>query len=141
MVGTAQLRPLLIMSYITACQTENLGKLVSLSNQTDSICQHSSTGSVIIPHGVACYNGTISGSIVSYHCDDGFTIDNVGNTNLTCLSDGRWSGEPPDCQSLPQGNHVCDTIRVMSTIATIILLLHGTVALAPAIFFLLIIII
>ena len=94
------------MSHITACQTEALGKSESLSNQTDSICQHSSTGSVIIPHGVACYNGTISGSIVSYHCDDGFTIDNVGNTNRVCLSDGNWSGEEPEC--LAKGNHVCD---------------------------------
>ena len=97
MVGTAQLHPLLIMSHITACQTETLGKSVSLSNHTDSICQHSSTGSVIIPHGVACYNGTISGSIASYHCDDGFTIDNEGNTDRVCLSDGNWSGEEPKC--------------------------------------------
>ena len=130
-VGTAQLHihPLLIMSHITACQIETLGKSVSLSNHTDSICQHSSTGSVIIPHGVACYNGTISGSILTYHCDDGFTIDNVENQNLTCLSDGNWSGEVPEC--LAKGNHVCDILCYKSeyyniAIKIIILLLHGT---------------
>lgn len=99
------------MFLITDCQTETLGKSISLSNQTDSICQHSSAGSVVIPHGVACYNGTISGSILSYQCDDGFTI--VGNTNHVCLSDGSWSGEAPDCQSLAVGNHICDTITII----------------------------
>jgi hypothetical protein len=96
-----------IMFLVTDCptQTETLGK--SLSDQADSICKHGSAGSDDIQNGVACYNGTISGSVLSYQCDDGFTIE--GNINRVCLSDGSWSGETPDCQ--PLGNHVCDTIK------------------------------
>ena len=92
------------MFNVTDCQTETLGTL--LSDQADSICKHDSIGSVVIPNGVACFDGNISGSVLSYQCGDGYTL--VGSTNRTCLSDGSWSGEVPDCQ--PLGNHVYDTL-------------------------------
>ena len=84
------------MFLVSDCQTETLGN--SLNNRTDSMCKHDSVGSIIIPHGVACFNGTSPGSILLYQCDDGFTA--AGNTSRLYLSDGTWTGEVPKCQSL-----------------------------------------
>ena len=72
------------------------------------ICYNSvgSVGSIDIPNGVGCFDGTISGSVVSYQCDKGYTL--VGNTNQVCLSNGtagNWSGEVPMCQSLVTHTH------------------------------------
>ena len=86
------------MFHVIDCQIETLG---NFSNQTDLICKHNSVGHIDIPNGVGCYDGTISGSVVSYQCDKGYTL--VGNTNQVCFSNGavgNWSGEMPMCQSL-----------------------------------------
>ena len=82
---------------ITDCQTETLGNLPS--NQIDSVCNQNSTGSIVIPNGVACFDGNSSGSVLLYRCDEGYTL--MGNTNRTCLSDGNWSGEIAECQISP----------------------------------------
>ena len=86
-----------MLCFIADCQTETLG---NFSNQTESICGHNSTGSVLIPNGVGCFEGNFSGSLILYYqCDEGYTL--TGNTNRTCLSDGNWSGEKPKCQIPP----------------------------------------
>ena len=82
------------MFHAIACQTETLGN--SLNNQTDPVCTQNSTDSIVIPNGVGCFDGNISGSTITYQCDEGYSL--IGNTNQTCLSDGNWSGEIPQCQ-------------------------------------------
>lgn len=89
------------MFLVVDCQTETFG--TSLSDQANSLCKHDSIGSIDIPNGVACFDGNTSGSVLSYQCDHGYTL--VGSTNQVCLSDGSWSGEAPNCQSV--GNHAC----------------------------------
>ena len=32
---------------------------------------------------------------MDYFCDDGFTLE--GNAEVTCQSNGEWSGSPPTC--------------------------------------------
>lgn len=39
------------------------------------------------------YNGQ-----AKFTCDDGFTL--VGNESVTCLENGKWSDEVPDCKSV-----------------------------------------
>ena len=81
------------MFHAIDCQTETLG---NSSNQNDLVCNQNSTGGVVIPNGVACFDGNVLGSILTYQCDEGYTL--IGNVNQTCLSDGNWSGEIPKCQ-------------------------------------------
>jgi hypothetical protein len=78
-------------------QTETLGSLNA--NQTESNCNNNSTGSIVIPNGVGCFEGNVSGSVISYQCDEGYML--VGYTNQTCLSEGVWSGGTPKCQMTP----------------------------------------
>ena len=40
-------------------------------------------------------SGYVFGDIVDYFCDDGFVLE--GNTEVTCQSNGEWSGSPPTC--------------------------------------------
>lgn len=84
------------MFLIADCQTETIGKL---DDQINSVCKQNTTSSIDIPNGVGCFDGTISGSVLSYQCDEGYRLDPF-KRNQTCLSDGNWSGETPVCQSL-----------------------------------------
>ena len=36
------------------------------------------------------------GDVVSYNCNDGYTM--YGEANITCQSSGMWSSEPPKCE-------------------------------------------
>ena len=61
-----------------------------------SNCNSGSIGSVIIPNGVACYNGDSSGSVAIYQCTKGYIL--LGNSQRICQSDGNWNGSVPRCE-------------------------------------------
>uniref|UniRef100_H2Z1V4 Sushi, von Willebrand factor type A, EGF and pentraxin domain containing 1 n=1 Tax=Ciona savignyi TaxID=51511 RepID=H2Z1V4_CIOSA len=42
------------------------------------------------------------GSSVSYHCDSGYYLSS-NNSNLSCMSDGSWSPNPPVCHPVECG--------------------------------------
>ena len=76
------------------CQPDELG---TIDNQAaSSWCNiNSSIGSVSIPNGFACYDGTSAGSVATYQCDEGYTL--TENTKRTCEDDGHWDGQLPSC--------------------------------------------
>ncbi|CAG5134438.1 unnamed protein product, partial [Candidula unifasciata] len=49
-------------------------------------------------HGKVIYSTLTYQSTVTFSCEQGFRL--VGETNLTCLENGTWSNQPPQC--LPQ---------------------------------------
>lgn len=49
-------------------------------------------------HRVAIYSSLIYQSVVGFICEQGFRL--VGESSITCLENGTWSNEPPQC--LPQ---------------------------------------
>ena len=77
--------------YTIACKASNLG---NVNNKADSNCP-SSLKSVGITHGIGCYNTTSSGSVVTYQCDEGYSLS--GESQQTCQSNGAWSGSIPVC--------------------------------------------
>ena len=90
--GVATLIP---VSNAIDCSISTTEMLGNSNSQTDSVCQHSR---LVIPNGVGCFDGNTSGSVISYHCDEGYALS--GNVNQTCLSDGNWSGEIPTCKEI-----------------------------------------
>ena len=47
------------------------------------------------PLGLIQIEDIVIGSVATYGCDEGFML--LGNQNRTCLSNGEWSGDTPDC--------------------------------------------
>ena len=43
--------------------------------------------------------GTESGAVGTYKCNVGFEL--LGSTKRTCRTDGKWSGQKPECRSKP----------------------------------------
>ncbi|CAI8041016.1 Sushi, von Willebrand factor type A, EGF and pentraxin domain-containing protein 1, partial [Geodia barretti] len=53
-------------------------------------------GSLTDPvNGTISLTGTAFNSTATYSCNDGYSL--VGDTTITCLASGLWSGEPPLC--------------------------------------------
>lgn len=47
-------------------------------------------------------DGRMPSEKCTFRCDDGYNV--VGNSELTCLEDGTWEGEIPECViSCPPG--------------------------------------
>jgi hypothetical protein len=52
---------------------------------------------VTIPNGnISTTNGLRVGSIISYKCQEGYTIE--GSDAATCTNDGVWSDKTPTCK-------------------------------------------
>ena len=79
--------------FFAACPEGVLGN--APDNQTNSRCSLDSVGSVSIQNGVGCYNGQTRGSLTSYQCDKWYRLS--GNIHRTCMSDGNWDREVPEC--------------------------------------------
>uniref|UniRef100_A0A1X7UA46 Receptor protein-tyrosine kinase n=1 Tax=Amphimedon queenslandica TaxID=400682 RepID=A0A1X7UA46_AMPQE len=47
---------------------------------------------------ILSYNSTFINSTATYSCEDGYSL--VGDAVRTCLSSGKWSGNPPDCRQI-----------------------------------------
>ena len=47
-------------------------------------------------NGGVSLSGTVFGSVATYNCNDGFTLE--GETTRQCESSGLWSGTPPTCK-------------------------------------------
>ena len=47
-------------------------------------------------NGVVSLSDTVFGSVATYSCNDGFTLE--GETTRQCEVSGRWSGTPPSCK-------------------------------------------
>ena len=82
-----------------ACVSADLAVVVSpvstrgiSRNFIDQRCAPNDVGSLRIPHGVICYNGTSVGSVASYVCDDGYQVS-ATNNQQTCLVNGNWEGD------------------------------------------------
>ena len=80
-----------IMFQQTACKAGDLGKV---DNKTDSRCG-SSLYSVSITNGVGCYSTITTNSMVTYQCDEGYSLS--AESQRTCQSDGNWDGSIPVC--------------------------------------------
>ena len=52
-------------------------------------------GSVSIPHGLGCYDGQRRGALTNYQCDKWYALS--GGSSRTCMGDGNWDGEVPEC--------------------------------------------
>ena len=55
-------------------------------------------------------SSTTYNSVVTYTCDDGYTLQ--GNSSRTCQSNGNWSGSVPQCERMLMylstiGKHHC----------------------------------
>ncbi len=69
---------------------------------TDPRCPPDSVGSLPIPNGVVCYNGTTLGSKAYYICNGDYQVPGYSDCkhkcNLReCQGDGHWSGETLPC--------------------------------------------
>ena len=91
-VGT---RPCCFTFIHVACSIESLGS--SLDVHLDEVCLSTDIGSVSIVNGTGCYSGTTAGSVVTYHCDNGYIISS-GSEQRECRSDGNWEEEIPVCK-------------------------------------------
>ena len=47
---------------------------------------------------ILSYNSTFINSTATYSCEDGYSL--VGDAVRTCLSSGKWSGNPPYCRQI-----------------------------------------
>lgn len=55
-----------------------------------------------IDHGVVTCDGRMPSEKCTFSCDNGYEV--FGNFELTCLDDGSWNGEVPECiVSCPSG--------------------------------------
>ncbi|XP_078575446.1 sushi, von Willebrand factor type A, EGF and pentraxin domain-containing protein 1-like isoform X3 [Branchiostoma floridae x Branchiostoma japonicum] len=56
-----------------------------------------------ITHGIIISSSDISvyESVITYNCEPGYVIQ--GDSNMTCLADGSWSGQPPTCVPISCG--------------------------------------
>ena len=79
-----------------ACPPAALG--TTTDGPTDSRCSSDSMGSISIPHGLGCYDGQIRGALTNYQCDKWYALS--GGSSRTCMSDGNWDGEVPECSEL-----------------------------------------
>ena len=71
-----------------------------MNSVTDVDC-----GSLTDPvNGTISLTGTAFNSTATYSCNDGYSL--VGDTTITCLASGLWSGEPPLCESNAQTGYV-----------------------------------
>ena len=61
-------------------------------------------GSVSIPHGLGCYDGQRRGALTNYQCDKWYALS--GGSNRTCMDDGNWDGEVPECSELDNNNNI-----------------------------------
>ncbi|KAI8515636.1 hypothetical protein Bbelb_064490 [Branchiostoma belcheri] len=71
-------------------------------------------------------NGFVSGSnsygdVVHFTCEKGYRL--VGESSLTCLSDGTWNGQPATCtavpfSAVPNGGHRLALLRCHSCLKT-----------------------
>ena len=75
---------------LTACKPGDLGEVDS---ETSSMCGTSSSVSII--NGVGCYSSVIVGSLVTYQCDEGYSMS--GDNKRTCQTNGSWEGNIPLC--------------------------------------------
>ena len=51
-------------------------------------------------HGTVSYDGTGYNMVVSYKCDEGYSL--IGSSKRVCQSNGNWSGEEPVCATVHQ---------------------------------------
>ena len=77
----------------TTCPLDVLG--TAIDEQTNCRCSSDTLRSVSIPNGVGCTNGDTQGSVTTYQCDKWYTLS--GSSRRTCMSDGNWDGEIPEC--------------------------------------------
>ena len=52
---------------------------------------------------VSITNGNLFGSVATYTCVDGYFL--VGDSSISCLDSGSWSGKEPVCQGEPDNSH------------------------------------
>ena len=83
----------LFTTMFAACPPDVLG--TATDKQTNRRCSSDSMGSVSIPNGVGCYNGQTKGAQTYYQCDKWYGLS--GGSSRTCMSDGNWDGEVPEC--------------------------------------------
>ena len=63
-------------------------------------------GSVSIPHGLGCYNGQRRGALTNYQCDKWYALS--GGSSRTCMGDGNWDGEVPECSEFMAILYIAD---------------------------------
>lgn len=51
----------------------------------------------MLENGEAFETSVAIGGTATFRCDRGYEL--VGESQLTCLSDGRWSGNVPTCDT------------------------------------------
>ena len=83
------------ITMFTACPPAALGS--TTVGPSDSRCSSDSMGSVSIPHGLGCYDGQRRGALTNYQCDKWYALS--GGSNRTCMGDGNWDGEVPECSA------------------------------------------
>ena len=89
--------PLSFSSFLTDCNTTDLGGSTVVSPPSDERCLDiDAVGSVLIENGVICYNGTSTGSLVTYHCNSGYQLKD-GDGMRRCQSDSNWDGQMATC--------------------------------------------
>ena len=49
-------------------------------------------------HGSISTNNNVCNTTVHFGCDDCYFL--VGQSNLTCLPNGEWDGNPPSCEGI-----------------------------------------
>ena len=81
------------VTIFVACPPDVLG--TAIDEQTNGRCSSESMGSVSIPNGMGCYSGQTRGDRTYYQCDKWYRLS--GSSRQTCMSDGNWDGEVPEC--------------------------------------------
>ena len=87
----------LLCNFVTlfaACPTDALGT-TAIDEPNNGRCSSDSMGSVSIPNGLGCYDGQRRGALAYYQCDKWYRLS--GNDSRTCMGDGNWDGEVPEC--------------------------------------------
>ena len=51
------------------------------------------------PSGQVSLTGIDLGSVATYTCNDGYSLEEGGDATRTCGSEGVWSGREPTCRS------------------------------------------
>ena len=80
---------LLIIQYYTGC---NITDLVVEVSYISSLCLR-------YPNGLVCVTGSEVGSVATYLCNDGYTLE--GGVERMCESDGKWNASMPTCKEVP----------------------------------------
>ena len=76
-------------------------------------------GSVQIPAGRACYNGTTVGSIAEYACNCPSQYELDGDSTRVCQNDGTWTGTVPQC------NPQCMLAALLQLYTTLLVIITG----------------